>query len=197
MCSSENYTTQDNLLKKSLSIFYDNNENLQKMLDIVSGTSLISLRIVDWFTTNYSKKYYTTYNTIVNGIKTDESIHNQKRFKVYNEYKLRLKSYSKRRFDPFCRWERIKIPYDNNNCIETTLGQLNFFKWAIENNVIEFITEHYNDIERDMNVRNNVSASNRKKANPDTKTRKKRKELSEPANKSIQKECVNIVITFT
>ena len=197
MCSSENYTTQDNLLKKSLSNFYDNNENLQKMLDIVSGTSIISLRIVDWFTTNYSKKYYTTYNTIVNGIKTDESIHNQKRFKVYNEYKLRLKSYSKRRFDPFCRWERIKIPYDNNNCIETTLGQLNFFKWAIENNVIEFITEHYNDIERDMNVRNNVSASNRKKANPDTKTRKKRKELSEPANKSIQKECVNIVITFT
>ena len=47
-------------------------------------------------------------------------------FKVYNEYKLKLKAYSKKRFDPFCRWERISIPYDENMYMETTIGQLNF-----------------------------------------------------------------------
>ena len=37
-----------------------------------------------------------------------------------------LKAYSKKRFDPFCRWDRITIPYKNDTYIQTTIGQLNF-----------------------------------------------------------------------
>jgi hypothetical protein len=122
-----NYTTQNSLLLNNLLKFYNKDNNIEKILPIINGESQISLRLVDWFVTNYSKKNYTI---IKNGIK---------RFKVYTDYKLKLKAYSKKRFDPFCRWERITIPYKQNISIQTTIGQLNFFRWLLENNIINFI----------------------------------------------------------
>ena len=141
--------TQNDLLLNKLLLYYKENNNLTTMLNIINGESKISLRIVDWFATNYSKKNYTVYNISKNN-KTE-------RFKVYNDYKLKLKAYSKKRFDPFCRWERINIPYENNNCIQTTIGQLNFFKWALENDVIKYIENNYKIIDEDMNNRNSSS----------------------------------------
>jgi hypothetical protein len=182
------YTTQNDLLLNNLVEFYKKEEYLDKMLKIITGESKISLRIVDWFATNYAKKFYTLYNIENN----QEQI---KRFKVYFDYKLKLKAYSKRRFDPFCRWERISVPYKGDKFIETTIGQLNFFKWAIENKVIDYIEENYETIEKDMNTRN--STSKRKELKLDnTKTRKKREELSISATKSIKKEDVEIVVQF-
>jgi hypothetical protein len=182
------YTTQNDLLLNNLMDFYKKGEYLDKMLNIITGESKISLRIVDWFATNYAKKFYTLYNIENN----QEQI---KRFKVYFDYKLKLKAYSKRRFDPFCRWERISVPYKGDKFIETTIGQLNFFKWAIENKVIDYIEENYETIEKDMNTRN--STSKRKELKLDnTKTRKKREELSISATKSIKKEDVEIVVQF-
>jgi hypothetical protein len=169
--------------------FYQQENNLQKMLNIINGESKISLRIVDWFATNYAKKNFTIYNMQ----KSSEMI----RFKVYNDYKLKLKAYSKRRFDPFCRWERINIPYKNNTYIQTTIGQLNFFKWALENKVIDYIEENYEIIENDMNKRNSTSKrNNASNAATTSKTRKKREELSVSAVKSIKKEEVEIVVRF-
>ena len=158
------------------------------MLSIINGESKISLRIVDWFATNYAKKYYTVYD-----IENDETI---QRFKVYNDYKLKLKAYSKKRFDPFCRWERIYIPYTGGTSIQTTIGQLNFFKWAIENKIIDYIETNYDNIERDMNSRNSTSKKKEKPLLSDKKTRKKREELSLLASKSIKKEDVEIIIQF-
>jgi hypothetical protein len=135
--------------------FYNENggENMDLMLSVINGTTNISLRIMDWFVTNYSKKHYTVYNIVGNGNGTGA-----KRFKVYVDYKLKLRAYSKKRFDPFCRWERINVPHKNGTTyIETTLGQLNFFKWAIENEVIRYIEENYTAIETDMNIRNNTT----------------------------------------
>ena len=112
---SKNYSTQNDLLLTNLLDFYDvdKNNNMDRMLQVINGESRISLRIIDWFATNYAKKYYTVY----------QAQDTDKRFKVYNDYKLKLKAYSKKRFDPFCRWERISIPYNNNMYMETTLGQ--------------------------------------------------------------------------
>ena len=135
MNASVSYTTQNDLLLNNLMEFYKDEKYLSRMLKIITGESKISLRIVDWFATNYAKKYYTVYNLTLC----------EKRLKVYNDYKLKLKAYSKRRFDPFCRWERISIPYEENTCMETTIGQLNFFKWAIENGIIDYITENYDE----------------------------------------------------
>jgi hypothetical protein len=191
MTTNSSYTTQNDLLLKNLLVFYnvEENNNLDNMLRIITGESKISLRIVDWFATNYAKKFYTLYTI-------EQSAENvARRFKVYDDYKLKLKAYSKRRFDPFCRWDRISIPYKNGTSIETTIGQLNFFKWAIENKVVDYINENYETIEKDMNSRN--STSKRKEIVIDnSKTRKKREELSISATKSIKKEKVEIVVHF-
>ena len=195
--NNSTYTTQNDLLLKNLLTFYNTendygynpDNNLDKMLKIITGESRISLRIVDWFATNYAKKNYTLYKIE----QTTENV--ERRFKVYDDYKLKLKAYSKKRFDPFCRWERISIPYKNGKYIETTIGQLNFFKWALENKVIEYIEQNYEIIEKDMNSRN--STSKRKEIVIDNnKTRKKREELSISATKSIKKEKVEIVVQF-
>lgn len=188
MSAGANYTTQNELLLNNLLEFYKDETNLTKMLKIITGESKISLRIVDWFATNYAKKNYTLY-TMTN--KNGDNV----RFKVYPDYKLKLKAYSKKRFDPFCRWDRISIPYKDGTFIETTIGQLNFFKWALENGVVHFIEENYDVIEKDMNNRN--STSKRKEGLIDNaKTRKKREELSISATKSIKKEDVEIVVKF-
>jgi hypothetical protein len=185
--------TQNELLLQNLLSFYENKERLKQTIGIINGESKISLRIVDWFVTNYAKKNFTVYELA-------DLSGEPRRFKVYNDYKLKLKAYSKRRFDPFCRWERISIPYDEDVSMETTIGQLNFFKWIIENQIIRFIEENYEDIENDMNSRNSTS---RRKGVSETntpvadKTRKKREELSISACKCIKKETVKIVVKFT
>jgi hypothetical protein len=207
------YNTQNDLLLHKVLRFYNenNSENMDRMLSVINGTTNISLRIMDWFVTNYSKKHYTVYDLIGGGIPA-------KRFKVYVDYKLKLRAYSKKRFDPFCRWDRINIPYKNGTYIQTTLGQLNFFKWAIENEVIRYIQENYSAIEADMNIRNNTSRKIAKShqtssatidgcelkiqhsvtetSSASMKQRKKREELSDSATRSIKKEFVNIVLTF-
>lgn len=212
-----NYTTQNDLLLNNLLKFYEESNNMDYMLRIINGESKISLRIIDWFATNYAKKYYTVY----------EIPNTERRFKVYVDYKLKLKAYSKKRFDPFCRWERITVPYKDGKYIQTTIGQLNFFKWALENNVIHFIEENYSNIEKDMNNRNSTSKSkslsdssvssastestiadmndgdNNSTSDEivtgdiNNKTRKKREELSISATKSIKKEKVEIVVNFS
>ena len=98
--------------------------------------------------------------------------------------------------------------------METTIGQLNFFKWAIENQIIDFIENNYDTIETDMNHRNSTSkhrtstdsetsvstvstdASDKSDKSDKTKTRKKREELSVFACKCIKKEDVKIVVKF-
>ena len=191
---SKGYATQNDLLMNNLLAFYKNENNLQTMLNIINGDSQISLRIVDWFATNFAKKYYTVYDI-------DKESGVCIRFKVYNDYKLKLKAYSKKRFDPFCRWDRITIPYKDNN-IQTTIGQLNFFKWALENNVIKYIEDNYEIIQTDMDSRNSSSRkkelmeNNGGSALKSQKTRKKREELSILASKSIKKENVEIVVSF-
>ena len=186
------YQSQNDLLLNKLLNYYKINDNLEKMINIINGSSRISLRIVDWFTTNFSKKFYTIIPIIQSNYNIPNCDDHNKRFKVYINYKLNLKAYSKKRFDPFCRWERINIPF-NDKYIQTTIGQLNFFKWALENKVIEYIEENYEEIEKDMNSRN---TSSKNKENLTNKTRKKREELSISATKSIKKEDIQITINF-
>lgn len=154
------YNTQNDLLLHKVLRFYNENggENMDKMLAVINGTTNISLRIMDWFVTNYSKKHYTVYDLVGDASVTASTSTRPKRFKVYVDYKLKLRAYSKKRFDPFCRWERINVPHKNGTTyIQTTLGQLNFFKWAIENEVLRYIQENYTSIEADMNIRNNTT----------------------------------------
>lgn len=195
-------TTQSDLLMQNLIDYYKDSSKLYRMIGIINGESNISLRLVDWFVTNYAKMYFTVYEIPIN---INSSVIT--RFKVYHDYKLKLKAYSKKRFDPFCRWERIQFPYDENNSIETTIGQLNFFKWAFDNGIIEHIQANFSLIEKDMNTRNSTSKSKQSRSSvisdstdesvDNTKTRKKREELSISACKCIKKENVKIIVKFS
>ena len=137
-------SSKQDLLMVSLTQFFKIKKNLNKMLNIVHGKSPISLRILDWFVTNYSKKNNTSFDLIGE----DDNL---RKFIVFIDYKSQLKAYSKKQFDPFCRRERISFYDHDNNEIVTTVGQLNFFRWAIENKILEYVENNIKVIESDMN----------------------------------------------
>jgi hypothetical protein len=145
--------THDNLLKQELTDFYSGTDFLRRMSAIINGKRL-SLRLLDWFVCNYSKEYFTIFR-----MKRGET--ENVRFIVYIDYKTNLDIYSKKRFAPFCRHDRVYVPYDEENYMETTIGQLNFFRWVFKNKILEYIEANYDDIKRDMDARN----TSRKKRN--------------------------------
>ena len=186
-----------NILLDSLHKYYDKKGNMEKLLSILESSQKISLRIIDWFVTNYSKKnniYYNIYITDA-GKKTLHATNNafHSQFNTYYSYKSQLKSFSKKRFDPFCRRDRIKYMYDADKTFDTTVGQLNFFKWAIDNLVIDYIKQNMDDIEVDMNHSYNAIKKNKK----DYKnTRKQRQELSKSGSRGLSRNKIDVVLSF-
>lgn len=128
------------LIIQSLQRFYSAREDLNEIVELLKGTSEVSLRLIDWFVTNYSKAHSTSY--ILNG----------QEFVVYMNYKNQLKAYSKKLFDPFCRRERISFQIPGHEAFLTTVGKLNFFRWALEKGILDYIKGHQTDIEKEMNA---------------------------------------------
>ena len=182
-----------NVLLDSLKEYYLIKENKIKLVEILNNSNNISLRIIDWFVTNYSKKYNTLYftddkkNIITENL---EEYKDLKQFNVYYSYKTQLKSYSKKKFDPFCRRDRIEFNIGNDKII-STLGQLNFFKWALENKIIDYIKINLKSIEVDMYV-----SCKKNKAKNTNGERKKRQELSVSATRTINKKNIKICVSF-
>jgi hypothetical protein len=142
--------SRQDLLMYSLTKYYDNITKFNLVIPVITQQTRISLRILDWLVTNYSKKFNCGY--ILNG----------ENFNIHKSYKNQLKSYSKKLFDPFCRRERIIIDKntfkivengveDDDKTLSTTVGQLNFFRWAIENKILDYAVKYIEDIETDMN----------------------------------------------
>ncbi len=193
-----NIVSRKELLMKSLTKFFTKDNNIDYLLPIVGGSSKISLRIIDWFVTNYAKKNNTSFIT-------KDKNGQGKQFIVHLSYKSQLKAYSKKQFDPFCRRERISFHYNKDQQLTTTVGQLNFFRWSIDNKVLEYIQNHLKEIEDDMNKsvrsiynKKNTSKKNNKKGGDgqSTKIRRKRQELSISATKSISKHDVSVIVKF-
>lgn len=128
------------LIVMSLQGFYTGRNDLPEIMELLQGTSVISLRLIDWFVTNYAKRHSIGY--ILGG----------QEFMVYMNYKSQLKAYSKKLFDPFCRRERIMFSLPGIEPFVTTVGKLNFFRWAIEKNIIEYLTVHHKVVEAEMNI---------------------------------------------
>ena len=145
------------LIKIKLLDFYKIPENLGVLLPIILQQTRLSLRSLDWFVTNYSKKYNTNYILLKNNEKNV--------YFPFKSYKSQLKAYSKKYCDPFCRRERVIFDYENDIIINfnsnvklghkkyiiTTIGQLNFFRFAIQDNIINYALENITEIEQDMN----------------------------------------------
>lgn len=160
-------TLREKLVYSSIEAFFKKTENINIILPIISGNDTISLRLLDWYVTNFTKKQSTQY------------YRNGKQFIVFLDYKAQLKSFSKKLFDPFCRRSRINFNYGASKHFCTTVGQLNFFKWAIENKVIDNLHNCIEEVEANMNSIGVV------------------KEKSCSGIKKIKKHEVVIVLTFT
>tara|TARA_Y100000590_G_C15673502_1_gene997127 strand:+ start:1226 stop:1804 length:579 start_codon:yes stop_codon:yes gene_type:complete len=189
----------NNVLLTALQTYYADNKNSSKLLEILKEeNNKISLRIIDWFVTNYSKKnniYYSIFETPTKK-KTFVCENNKivKQFNTYHAYKSQLKSFSKKKFDPFCRRDRITFDC-NGTSIETTVGQLNFFKWAIDNLIIDYIKNNYVEIEDDMNICYN-SVKVQKKEKKEKNERKRRQELSKSASRGLNSNNMKVVLDF-
>ena len=257
--SCKNITSKQALLIIPITKYFSNKKTLRKLITILKGES-ISLRLIDWFVTNYCKKFNILYNlndfkdkdivlqapqvtpqatpqvtpqvtqqatpqTASHTTQQSSAPLNPQSFDnfilVHNNYKGQLKAYSKKNFDPFCRRNRIRFYYDDNKYFITTVGQLNFFKWALENYIINYIQSHIKDVENDMNLRceivKKVSTKIKKQDNVvdnslntiineqiqlqkikkvGITTRKKRKEISTAASKTLSIHNFPMTIEF-
>ena len=182
------------LFDKLKHFYFNKTEYIDKLLPILNGNTKVSLRIIDWFVTNYSKKNNIILNNYCD--KNDKVL----QFNIFLKYKSQLKAFSKKQFDPFCRRERINFYYNSDKYIITTIGQLNFFRWALENKVLDYIEENLNDIEIDMNTNIKKEKKSKRKSNEyhfsDSKKRKKRRELSNSATKTMNKHSFNVTLSF-
>ena len=191
-------SSKDDLLINKIINFYKIKNNLNIFLETVLQKNKISLRLLDWFVTNYSKKNNSCY------------LLNNENYYVFKGYKSQLKAYSKKHCDPFCRRDRILFDYsdmnnikfinsntiNNNNQIITTIGQLNFFKYAISHGIIEYVKNNLELIENDMNDTLKQREYEKKFINVSNVSNIKRKELSKSGNKSVNITIVNAVIKF-
>lgn len=145
------------LIVSSLQRFYAGRQDKDEILKLLEGTSEISLRLIDWFVTNYAKQHNISY------------ILNNQEFLVYTNYKSQLKAYSKKLFDPFCRRERIMFQISGQPLFQTTVGKLNFFRWALEKGVLDYIKLNFAKIETAMNS-NSRELQKIRKATTDSST---------------------------
>jgi len=173
---------RQDFIVQNLQTFYNEPGNLEKITPILKGESPISLRLVDWFITNYAKKNNTSY------------MMGTKQFLVHFNYKRELKAYSKKLFDPFCRRDRIMFEALNQASIMTTVGQLNFFRWFIEKKILDFIEDNRTAIEADMNasIKEHYSKDGKKLQSG----RRQRTELSRSAMKVVNQHEMNVIVSF-
>jgi len=180
------------LIVSSLQKFYSTCEDKEEVMKLLEGTSDISLRLIDWFVTNYSKQHNISY--ILAG----------QEFLIYTNYKAQLKAYSKKLFDPFCRRERIMFQMQGHAMFQTTVGKLNFFRWAIEKGVLNYMKLNLPRIEKAMNmnaremqkVRKAVSESTTATSSSRGETRKRLPSTPAASATNMQKHEYEVEVRF-
>ena len=137
--------------------FFTSNENNLKILlnTVVFRKDTIALRLLEWFVTNYTKKNNITY--IINRPQKTTIKFKPEIFNVHTSYLRQTNGFTKKHFDPFCRSDEDLIDLEYSDSItgkkttfQTSLGQLNFFRWAIKNLVIDYVEKNKKIINDDM-----------------------------------------------
>ena len=149
---------KNELLLTSLLKFYKKTQNMKTLHKYVSKSSPISLRVFDFLCTKYIKNKNVIYYVEKKGKKIP--------FNLSVAYKAQLKAYSKLQFDPFKRHDRIEIActYCKEGKLVTTIGQLNFFKFAIENKLTDWIEipENFIKVKKEISQDSNSKQSSTK-----------------------------------
>lgn len=145
------------LLKQSLVAFYEEEPHRIEILRMILSNAETttekppSRREIEYCVINYAKKYGVNYFIH----KPDGQIIT---FDMYSSYKSTGKNTpgGKDNFDPFRRGPRFDF-----HGIDVTVGFLNFFRWAIEHKVLEYVQSNSDVIEKDMS--NTYRKRNREK----------------------------------
>lgn len=140
----------DKIIINNVVAFYSRDPKYIKCLkSIINGESSMSIRVIDYFVTNYSKKYNISYRIKVDGAISE--------FNVHSEYEDQLNGYSKLYLDPFCRQKKVIYAYESKDksyaiTLCSSIGQLYFFSWAIRYKILEYVRRHHEEIHRDMKL---------------------------------------------
>jgi len=159
------------------------NDKIPVMVGIINKDSKISLRMLDWFVTKYTK---------INSKKVTYKLNDDNPFfNIGISYKAQLSTYTKKYFDPFRRRKKFDYYYVHKGQakrLKTTIGQLNFFKWIFEKKILEYIYKYYDELAVAMKASNKEEKKKKKEKSKKKNVVKQKKEL----NNNINKNVVNI-----
>lgn len=125
------------LLLDALQEFYKNGSFGTVVVPIIRDHNPLALRDIDWLVTNYSLAFPVVY--------ANPKYPNSEPFNIHDSYTQHEAVWKKRLFDPFQRGHRIMFRVEDVD-YETTIAQLNFFRWAIEFGVIHWAAQHRDEI---------------------------------------------------
>ncbi len=117
------------LLAKQLTVDWAN----RVLIPIISGAHRVSIRIMDWYVTNFTLAHGTSWKW------EDPRSKESRVFSVHLEYGTTLNSNGRLLFDPFRRGPRVLFKGANDMTHESTLGQLFFWQWATRYGVLDAI----------------------------------------------------------
>jgi len=177
-------TTMEKFMLESLLKFFSDPEHFSSLKRYRDKGGKVSVSLLDWFTVNYAKKNGVRYQIKKNG--------RRKNVLVEQSYNAALHAHTKEYFDPFARGSKqgkgFLIQNEKGDEITTTVRQLNFFRWAINNGVIEYVDRHVEEIYKDMCERSNRG---KKKS-----AEHKKQQLSVSASKSLGIHQVKMTVKF-
>jgi len=103
-------------LEHSLRRFYEDRAHADVLASVADGTAPVSIALVRWYAENV----------------------------VQRDYASRVKAYTRGLFDPAKRTRLVVLSY-SDRAIETSVGQMNFFRWLIGDG-------HWADLVRDADA---------------------------------------------
>jgi len=163
MPGDRNTPEKDKMLLRSLKEFFSDPMHaaiLRKTLD-PKRSEHISLRLVDWICTTYSKQHRLLFARSNGSGVVD----------IHASYKSHLRSFGKSRFDVFRRGQKIELQMGGGDPLETTIAQLNFFRWLITHDVLVYLEENKEKI---LDLQKASQASGEQENGSKTKEKKKK-----------------------
>ena len=177
--------SNESSMMPSLIEFFSYDYNFEILQEFINSkhtrSNKLSIGLLDWFNVNYAPEYNVEY--VIKKGNTEKVI------LVWQSYNAALAGYGKALFDPFARGkskgETITLKNANNSVV-TTLRQLNYFRWAIKNGIIDFVKNHVIEIYEDMC----------KRSNRGRKSDGKKQKLSVSASKTLGRHDIKMTINF-
>jgi hypothetical protein len=166
---------------------------INDMVNIINNNHIISLRLLNWF----AMKYTATMKAITYINEEGEN----ELFDVKISYRARLNTYSKKHFDPFRRNKKFDYNYDKSDplkLVETTLCQLNFFKWLFQYNLLEYVEQHFDKLKDKIGIYNIQEKQNKekKKIVVSKNTNTKHTDLQFKVKLCAEDDCSKVYITL-